>query len=261
MSIPFSKWHGTGNDFILFDDRQGQVAQPGASLAQRLCHRHFGIGSDGLILLQKPREEGTSYHMEFFNPDGSQSFCGNGSRCAYAFYSQLTGTMESARFSAIDGVHQARWIEGEVEISMRDTAAGEALDATMELLNTGSPHLVLWVEDPEKIDIIPEARIHRNSPRFKEKGVNVNFVNWSNGALDMRTYERGVEDETLSCGTGVTASALSGMARGYGEEGCTVRTRGGILHITAKKKGNDFTDIWLRGPIAEVFRGEIEMKG
>ena len=259
MSISFSKWQGTGNDFILLDDREGQLGHAGTSLAQRLCDRHFGIGSDGLILLQKPKEAGTDYHMEFFNPDGSQSFCGNGSRCAYAFYGELTGHRTPMHFSAIDGVHQARWREGEVEVSMRDTVLGETLDAASELLNTGSPHLVLWVADPDDIDIIPAGRHARYGPRFKEKGVNVNFVNWRNGELRMRTYERGVEDETLSCGTGVTAAALSAMARGHGLGGCTVRTRGGILQVTAERKGDTFTDVWLRGPVAEVFRGTIEL--
>ena len=258
-TLQFSKWHGTGNDFILVDDREGRVPEDHRALAQALCHRHFGIGSDGLILLQKPRSEGTDYHMEFFNPDGSQSFCGNGSRCAFACWSALVGKRKAAKFSAIDGIHSARWEGGEVEVSMRDTTGIEKVDPISELLDTGSPHLVIWVQDPGIVDLVPAAHGHRYGPRFKEKGVNVNFVRWHEGAVEMRTYERGVEAETLSCGTGVTAAALSAMARGLGVDGCTVRTRGGVLHVHAKRQGDAFTQVRLRGPVTEVFKGLVEV--
>ena len=138
--LPFSKWQGTGNDFILVDDRAGTLAADPVALARRLCDRHFGVGSDGLILLQQPRETGTDFHMDFLNPDGSRSFCGNGSRCAFAFRSTLLGDRSAARFTAIDGMHTAQWTNGEVEVSMRDVQAIERLDEHVDFIHTGSPH-------------------------------------------------------------------------------------------------------------------------
>ena len=257
MELPFSKWHGTGNDFILVDDRQGQLPADASALARKLCHRHFGIGSDGLILLQKPMAAGTDYHMEFMNPDGSRSFCGNGSRCAFAFRSKLTGDRSPARFSASDGIHAACWADGAVEVSMRDVEAIERIGADMDLHGTGSPHLVIWVEDPAAVDVVAEARKHRYGARFAREGVNVNFVRWYNGRVEMRTYERGVEAETLSCGTGVTAAALSAMARGHVNGACAVQTPGGTLLVRAAAKGGGFTGVVLRGPVEEVYTGAI----
>ncbi len=256
--IPFSKWHGTGNDFIVIDDREVLFPVDDLHLVRQLCDRHFGIGSDGLILLRKPTTAGSAYHMEFFNPDGSRSFCGNGSRCAYAFWCELMNDKSEVRFTAIDGEHSARWTDGEVEISMRDVQGLEKMDTVADLLNTGSPHLVLWVDDPASIDIIPAAHAHRYGARFEVEGVNVNFVRWHDGRVEMRTYERGVEAETLSCGTGVTAAAISSMARGKGEGKVEVRTEGGTLNVTARKEGMTFTDIRLRGPVRKVFEGSVE---
>ncbi len=249
-SIAFSKWEGTGNDFILMDDRSGAFPKNTESLIQRLCDRHFGIGSDGLILLQAPRVAGTDYHMEFFNPDASQSFCGNGSRCAFAFWStspqgllptspqglsqgtlrssEPQGNLRPAIFTAIDGQHQASWSNGLVRIGMRDVGGVERIDDRTDFIHTGSPHLLCWVDDPERIDIVAEAHTHRYGPRFAQDGVNVNFLRFADGRVEMRTYERGVEAETLSCGTGVTAAALSAMARGLVSGACEVHTRGGI---------------------------------
>ena len=257
--IPFSKWHGTGNDFIVVDDRDGIMPADAAAIARKLCDRHFGIGSDGLILLRQPEMEGTDYHMEFLNPDGSRSFCGNGSRCAFAFRSLLIGDRAAAKFTAIDGLHEAKWSEGEVEITMRDVQGIEFLDGNMDLLNTGSPHLVIWTEDPAAVDIVPAAHEYRYGARFAKEGVNVNFVRWHDDRLEMRTYERGVEAETLSCGTGVTAAALSAIARGYGIDGIAVTTPGGALRVSARRSGIGFADIVLRGPVKEVFKGEVEL--
>lgn len=259
-TLPFSKWHGTGNDFILVDDRNGQAPKNQRELAIALCDRHFGIGGDGLILLQAPHLQGTDYHMEFFNPDGSRSFCGNGSRCAYAFRSSLTDDRSPARFSAIDGVHTIAWKGEEVEVSMRDTSGIERIGEGLELLHTGSPHLLVWVDDPAAVDIVPAARLHRYGPRFKAEGVNVNFVRWHAGAVEMRTYERGVEAETMSCGTGVTAAALSAMARGLGADERIVRTPGGELGVHAEARGDGFSDVRLRGPVEEVYTGTVRTR-
>lgn len=258
--IVFAKWQGTGNDFIVVDDRPGAFPSKDLELVRRLCDRHFGVGSDGLILIQAPKAAGTSYHMEFFNPDASQSFCGNGSRCAFAFYSALPrdhakGTL---RFTAIDGEHTASTLGGLVSIGMREVNGIERISEHIDFIHTGSPHLLVWVDDPEAIDIVPAAHVHRYGERFKMEGVNVNFLRWQNGAVEMRTYERGVEGETLSCGTGVTAAALSAMARSLVAGTCEVRTRGGGLRVSAEVEGHGFRSISLAGPAAHVFDGEWE---
>jgi diaminopimelate epimerase len=271
-SIAFSKWEGTGNDFIIIDDRAGAFPKNAEKLIQRLCDRHFGIGSDGLILLQSPCVEGTDYHMEFFNPDASQSFCGNGSRCAFAFWNTLPqglpqGTLRPsdpqgtpATFTAIDGQHQASWSNGLVRIGMRDVSGVERIDDRTDFIHTGSPHLLCWVDDPERIDIVVEAHKYRYGARFAKEGVNVNFLRSAEGRVEMRTYERGVEAETLSCGTGVTAAALSAMSRGLVRERCEVRTRGGDLTVDAKvHTGDAFTNIALAGPVREVFQGVVQI--
>jgi diaminopimelate epimerase len=259
MVLQFAKWQGTGNDFILVDDRQGSFPSTDGVLVRRLCDRHFGIGSDGLILLQAPREAGHAYHMEFFNPDGSKSFCGNGSRCAYGFWSAVTGDRSAVRFSAIDGAHTAAWHEGLVRIGMRDVAGVERIDACTDRANTGSPHLLVWVDDPAVIDVVPQARAIRYNAEYAAVGINVNFIRWANDRVEMRTYERGVEEETLSCGTGVTAAALSAMARGHVASACAVSTKGGELRVDAVPDGHGgYGQVHLSGPVAPVFTGQFE---
>lgn len=260
MHIRFSKWEGTGNDFILVDDRQGAHAPVVESLVKRMCDRHFGIGSDGLILIQPPREPGTRYHMDFLNPDGTRSFCGNGSRCAFAFWLTLEpGSVPvgaEVGFSAVDGTHRARSLtDGQVGVSMRPPQQQERLAADMDHLHTGSPHVVRWVNDPEKVDLIAEAHAIRYNDRFRTKGVNVNFATWVDGSIHMRTYERGVEDETLSCGTGVTAAAWSAKDRGLAQgQVVPVITRGGALRVDMG--GSGFSgEVLLCGPAREVFSG------
>lgn len=256
--IPFSKWHGTGNDFILVDDRLRTLPDDAAALARQLCDRHLGVGSDGLILLRPARQAGTDYHMEFLNPDGSRSFCGNGSRCAFAFRSKLTGDRGAACFTAIDGLHHARWAEDEVEVELRDVQGMERIDDRTDLLDTGSPHLVVRVDDPSAIDLVAEAHHYRHGARFAKAGVNVNFVRWFGGRVEMRTYERGVEAETMSCGTGVTAAALWAMHQALAEGTCAVHTPGGLLHVRAVLHGDRFTGVRLQGPVQEVFQGTVD---
>lgn len=260
-TITFSKWHGTGNDFILVDDRQLSLPEDAAVLARKLCMRHFGIGSDGLILLRPAFHAGTDFHMEFLNPDGSRSFCGNGSRCAFAFHSRLTGALGPVRFTAIDGEHRARWTGDEVQVSMREVRAMERLEDGTMLLNTGSPHLLVPVADPAAVDLVAEAHKLRYGPRFAKEGINVNFVRWHQGHVEMRTYERGVEAETLSCGTGVTAAALWAMAEGLTDRECGVRTPGGTLRAGASVHEGGFADVFLEGPVDHVFDGEVKWPG
>ncbi|MBL8002322.1 MAG: diaminopimelate epimerase [Flavobacteriales bacterium] len=259
MVLQFAKWQGTGNDFILVDDRQGVFPSGDEALVRRLCDRHFGIGSDGLILLQAPREAGHAYHMEFFNPDGSRSFCGNGSRCAYGFWCALTGDRSPVRFAAIDGAHTAAWLDGLVRIGMRDVAGVERVDARTDRAHTGSPHLLVWVDDPDEVDLVPQARAIRYNAEHAAAGINVNFLRWANGRVEMRTYERGVEAETLSCGTGVTAAALAAMARGHAGTSCAVSTKGGELRVDAVPDGRGgYVQVHLSGPVAHVFTGQFE---
>lgn len=269
----FSKWQGTGNDFILVDDRDGRFPSTGPDLARKLCDRHFGIGSDGLILIQAPRMEDTAYHMEFFNPDGSRSFCGNGSRCAFAAWRALNGddpmSLEGAHqqawFTAIDGMHGADVRgSGEVGITLNPPSAIERLEEKIDFIHTGSPHLLVWVDDPDAIDIVLVARTYRNNDRFRSEGVNVNFVRWNDRLerLEMRTYERGVEAETLSCGTGVTAAALGAIHRRSARDTAVeVSTRGGHLRVEAfyERMGSMPRTVTLIGPVREVFTGGIEV--
>ncbi len=200
--------------------------------------------------------------MEFFNPDASQSFCGNGSRCSFAFYSKLgEGHPQGIlRFTAIDGEHTAVWTDDLVSIGMRDVPGIERISEHIDFIHTGSPHLLVWVDEPEAIDIVPAAHVHRYGERFNKDGVNVNFLRWKDRRLEMRTYERGVEGETLSCGTGVTAAALSAMSRGLVTVACEVRTRGGDLQVMAERTASGgFQAISLAGPVREVFKGEIDI--
>lgn len=258
--VQFVKWEGSGNDFILIDDRAGSLRTPDTAAITRMCDRHFGVGSDGLILLRGSNDPDTAFVMDFFNPDGSQSFCGNGSRCAFAFHTKLTGDRDPVRFHAIDGPHDASWEGEQVRIGMRSVRGVERMDTRTDLMDTGSPHLVRWVEDPFAIDVVREGRAIRNNDRFRKEGINVNFVRWTDGRLQVRTYERGVENETLSCGTGVTAAALSAMARGDMHVGVEVVARGGCLRVEAEHgKDGGFTNVHLIGPVNEVFSGGYPM--
>lgn len=257
--LRFSKWHGTGNDFILIDDRDGRFPSDDLVLVQRLCDRHFGIGSDGLVLVQRPRGEEMDFHMEFFNPDGSKSFCGNGSRCAFAFWSTLNGGRATAHFTAIDGRHTGGWKGADVAVSLGRVSHVRrgSHGASVDFIHTGSPHELVWVEDPYTIDLMTEGRRRRHDPRNGEGGANVNFLRVADGAVRMRTYERGVEAETLSCGTGVVAAALSALDRRLLQVPVTVVAPGGTLRVEARHDGEGYDHIVLIGPAQHVFTGEI----
>lgn len=257
MELKFDKWHGTGNDFILVDDRAGDFPSADERLVQRLCHRHFGIGGDGLILIQAPLQEGTDYHMEFYNPDASRSFCGNGSRCAFAFWGGLTGR-SSASFTAIDGRHDAAWSDGQVGISLPPVSRIEmAVDGPqVDRIHTGSPHELVWVDEPDAIDIMLEGPRRRHAAVHAPQGTNVNFLRLDGTELRMRTFERGVEAETLSCGSGVVAAALSALHRRLLTAPVNVRTRGGRLRVECRYVQEvGYDGIRLIGPVAQVFQG------
>jgi diaminopimelate epimerase len=256
MLINFLKYQGTGNDFILIDNRE-KIFSKDIGLIKHLCHRKFGIGSDGLILIEKHSR--LDFEMVFYNPDGSQSFCGNGSRCAVSFAKELGLFHSKASFQAIDGVHEAEIINGLVRLQMNPVHSFEKHELGI-FLDTGSPHLILERANVNEIDVVREGHTIRHQEKYHKQGVNVNFVRYSNNGLEMRTYERGVENETLSCGTGVTAAALSAGLKGLPSP-VQVTTAGGILTVEFEYNNHDvFTSIFLIGPTKKKIKKKIEAK-
>jgi diaminopimelate epimerase len=262
LKLQFYKYHGTGNDFILADNRDGNFI-PGPELIASLCHRRFGIGADGLILLEKM--PGYDFGMRYYNSDGNEStMCGNGGRCITAFADFLSLPGNIYRFYAIDGEHSGIILDKNgdrylVRIKMNNVNASSKW-GTDEIINTGSPHLVRFVSDTDGLDVVKEGRALRFHPDFQPSGLNVNFVKVIGSSLFVRTYERGVEDETLSCGTGVTASALA-FAKRQGLNGGTVHveTPGGNLMVHFTLVPGGFAEIWLEGPAVKVFEGYIDI--
>lgn len=265
MQIPFYKYQGTGNDFIIIDNRDRIFDRTDTKLVARLCDRKFGIGADGLMLLQM--QENYDYEMVYYNADGNEStMCGNGGRCLAAFAKNLGLIDKNANFIAIDGPHEAVVISSSgdshyVSLKMKDVDAVETGDGYL-YMNTGSPHYVKIVQDIQNFDVYGEGKSIRYNNRFAREGTNVNFVEQQDGGLFVRTYERGVEDETLSCGTGVTACAISASLKGWVKtEGyCAIKTLGGDLKVKFERDGDSFTDIWLEGPATFVFKGDIDIR-
>lgn len=255
MTLHFSKYHGTGNDFILIDNMDGSILLS-TSHIQHLCSRHTGIGSDGLILIEK--SDIADFNMNFYNPDGSQSYCGNGSRCAHAFARKMELVGENCTFEAIDGKHTSSFAEGEYEISLGKVENVEPIGDDL-FLNTGSPHYIARRDNLSQLDIMPEARAIRYNDQFAIEGVNVNFIDWINEVLHMRTYERGVEGETLSCGTGVTAAAIAAHHLGLGQSPIRVTAPGGNLKVCFEFGPDGYSDIKLVGPVVHVFDGKTEI--
>ena len=262
MKFEFYKYQGTGNDFILFDDRSG-VTLLSAKDISKLCDRRFGIGADGVILLRS--KSGYDFEMVYYNADGNlSSMCGNGGRCIVSFAKSLSLIKSNATFWAADGKHLAEFISTNpdvVKLKMKDV---ETIQRTEDgwLLDTGSPHLIVQVKDLKSVDVKESGSTIRNSPQFKVAGVNVNFVESSEKGLSVRTYERGVEDETLSCGTGVTATALVALENAWvskDDSNTLVFTPGGVLKVHALRTELGYSEIWLEGPVSFVFRGEVEI--
>ena len=257
QQLHFYKYQGAGNDFIMVDQREHRYLQRSdPAIIARLCHRRFGIGADGLILLQNHPE--FDFEMVYFNADGGEgSMCGNGGRCIVAFARQLGIIGEQCRFLAVDGPHEARIRpNGWVDLKMSDVKEVEK-GAGFYFLNTGSPHYVEFVDALEQTDVLQRGREVRYSERFKTEGTNVNFVAPAEEGIAVATYERGVEDETLSCGTGVTASAIAHYIRqpGQGPQVIPIQTKGGRLEVRFTPMADGFTDVWLCGPAELVFEG------
>jgi diaminopimelate epimerase len=255
--IPFFKYQATGNDFILIDNRDNTV-EHNVTLAQRLCDRKFGIGSDGLILIQNYDE--LDFEMVFYNPDGSQSLCGNGSRCAVNFANKLGVIGSKTTFKAYDGSHEAEILaDGNVRLKMSDVQ-NVMHNTNGMFVDTGSPHMVVYVNDVKNTDVFQEGKVIRYSDPFKDAGVNVNFVEMiDENKVFVRTYERGVENETLSCGTGVTAAAIASESKGL-KSPIDIITKGGHLKVEFNRgDNNNFNEIYLIGPAVEVFKGFIDI--
>ncbi|MCU0418289.1 MAG: diaminopimelate epimerase [Cyclobacteriaceae bacterium] len=256
MKILFHKYQATGNDFVLIDNRLGHVVLSVEDI-RKLCHRKFGIGADGLMLIET--HPTLDFSLVYYNSDGSQSLCGNGSRAAVAMAAALGMVKERARFLAYDGEHEAELLpHGQVKLKMNPVAGVKQGGDTL-FIHTGSPHHLQWVADAEAVDVYREGRDIRYSTTYQPQGTNVNFIEPRDGTIAVRTYERGVEDETLSCGTGVTAAALAAHFRGYTSP-VTIKTRGGELSVAfeANDKGG-FDEIYLIGPAEKVFEGAITL--
>lgn len=256
MELPFYKYQGTGNDFILIDNRLLQFPKNNTKLVARLCDRKFGIGADGLILLEE--HPTADFKMVYYNADGNiSSMCGNGGRCITHFANFLGMMDGAATFEAIDGLHETKIENGLVHLKMNAVAEIQK-EKEFVFLDTGSPHHVQLVENLKTFDVFTNGRNIRNN-HYGKAGANVNFVEeLSENKFAVRTYERGVEDETLSCGTGVTAVALAMHAIGKAtSEKVTLQQPGGVLQITFSKTQAGYENIFLIGPATQVFKGII----
>jgi len=259
MNIRFYKYQGTGNDFILIDNRRLGLPHHTQELFEKWCARRFGIGADGLIFLEE--EEGYDFRMVYFNSDGGlSSMCGNGGRCIVKFAQDLGIIGNEAHFIAVDGPHNAKIKDGIVALKMQDVEGVESMDGDF-YLQTGSPHFVRFKkQELESIDLLKEAHEVRYNERFKAEGTNINLVKDNGDHLDVRTYERGVEDETYSCGTGVTAVAIvnhicSPSAQSYVQK---IETKGGSLEVRLYKESDSiYREVWLCGPAEYVYQGEL----
>lgn len=255
--IDFHKYHGAGNDFIMIDNRDGQFSGDKIPFVQKWCSRRFGIGSDGMIFLESHPEY--DFVMDFYNPDGSQSFCGNGSRCAMQFAKDIGQISDKAVFEAIDGVHEAFFTDKGVKVKMGNVDGVERPDNNY-FIHTGSPHYISYRSSDDERDIVEYGREVRYSDNYKSEGTNVNLVKeLSDREIKVETYERGVENETFACGTGAVACGLSyGFIHELSEGPVNVKVKGGDLVIHFEKSGESFSNVWLEGPAAFVFKGEID---
>ena len=260
MKLTFYKYHGTGNDFVIIDNRE-HLFPDSSELIKRLCDRRFGIGADGLMTLTKVVDY--PFAMRYYNSDGNESsMCGNGGRCIVAFANKLGLIKDGADFLAIDGPHEAYMPTADyVKLRMQDVERIHNYGEDF-FVDTGSPHYVRFMEEIDNMDVRAEGKSVRNSKKFENEGTNVNFVRiLANGEIKMRTYERGVEDETWSCGTGTVASAIITAYKFQPDiNSFSVTAPGGHLKVNFERKGpEEFKNIWLEGPATFVYQGIIEI--
>jgi diaminopimelate epimerase len=263
VKIHFYKYQATGNDFVIIDNREAKLSFTKEQI-EKICDRRFGVGADGLMLIEK--HPSLNFNLEYYNSDGSQSLCGNGSRAAVEFASRLGLVNGKAAFNAYDGAHDAEILQGKIiRVRMNDVKEVRAIGDDF-FIHTGSPHYIRFVKDVKNYPVFEEGKKIRYSNDFQPGGTNVNFVELMGDTIFVRTYERGVEDETLSCGTGVTAAALAASLKGYPSP-IKIKVLGGDLSVEFKPTQNQpaagqtviFTDIFLIGPAKMVFEGDLEL--
>lgn len=262
MELAFGKYQGAGNDFIICDDRTGGILEQldRANIAG-LCDRRFGIGADGLMLLRSAPTP-FDFEMTYYNSDGNRgSMCGNGGRCLVRYAADLGIKRRSYRFMAVDGPHEATTLKnGNVSLGITDVDEIRYSGADL-VLDTGSPHYVRFVKNLARVDVSVEGRSIRRSPEFLKSGINVNFVQEKKGKLLIGTYERGVEDETLACGTGVVAAAIAYLHKSDefkdGDFLVNVTAKGGELSVSGRCRGGHYSRLQLMGPAERVFSGII----
>lgn len=257
MKIPFTKYQATGNDFVLIDNRNKQYAFTREQI-EKICDRRFGVGADGLMLIEP--HPSLDFSLIYYNSDGSQSLCGNGSRAAVAMAATLGLLKTKTTFNAYDGAHEAELLNtGIVRLKMNPVASITKTGSDY-FINTGSPHHLQVVADVEKINVVEAGRKIRHSETYKPNGTNVNFIQLlDNNTIFVRTYERGVEDETYSCGTGVTAAALAASFHGYISP-VHIKVKGGELDVAFQTgQAGTFQEIYLIGPAKMVFEGTLEL--
>ncbi|MFV0606220.1 MAG: diaminopimelate epimerase [Niabella sp.] len=259
MKLKFFKYQGTGNDFVLVDNREGSYNNLSATVIKDICDRRFGIGADGFMQLNQKEEY--DFEMVYYNADGQQgSMCGNGGRCIVQFAKDMGIYKKAYHFLAVDGQHEAciHDEEGLVSLKMKDVKSISKY-YNDDVLDTGSPHYVQLTTHVMDLNVVTLGRKIRNNNDFKKDGINVNFVEKKDDHnLIVRTYERGVEDETFACGTGVTAAALVFFQKEDGSNKLEIDVLGGHLSVNyIRHKDGSYTDIWLKGPAKKVFEGEI----
>lgn len=256
MLINFYKYHGAGNDFVLIDNRNKAI-KLSAKQIQFLCHRNFGIGSDGLMLLENSKI--ADFKMRFYNPDGSEGMmCGNGGRCIVRFAKDLGIISDKTSFEAPDGIHRAEIANENIQLSMGDVSEINKKDKNL-FLNTGAPHCIVFVEDVENAEVVADGAKIRYSDDYAPLGTNVNFVEIIDEGIKIRTYERGVENETLACGTGIVASALASHHNVFqNKNSIRVKAKGGDLEVQFDYQDGVYKNVLLIGPAKFVFKGKVE---
>lgn len=264
LNLNFKKYQGTGNDFVIIPDIDGEVFKNvNKQMIACLCDRKFGIGADGLILVEKSKTG--KYKMVYYNSDGAEStFCGNGGRCFAAFiFDYLEQDKDYLEFDAMDGSHMAKKTpQGDISLSMNEPSWMELPEGQF-IIDTGSPHVIIWIEEAlDSLDVDSLGREIRYSSAYEPEGVNVNFVSEEGGVYRMRTYERGVEAETLSCGTGACAVAvwLAHRFDWQGDHRVSLFTPGGVLRVKLLRTGQKISSMVLEGPAALVFEGTVSVR-
>lgn len=261
MQIEFFKYQGAGNDFVFLNNFDGKYDNLTIDQVRFLCNRRFGVGADGLIKIDESMD--WDFSVDYFNADGTKSFCGNGARCAVRFVHENLLKKDKYRFMAIDGVHSAQLTGELISLEMMDVRQIEEIDPRNFVLHTGSPHYVSFRNDIRDLDVNKNGSEIRYSNRFSDDGINVNFVQiTAENELSIRTYERGVEGETLACGTGITAAALAYAYQTdkMGDIRVSLKAEGGRLSVKMNRTGSlEFKAIQLIGPAEFVFKGSIDV--